>query len=669
MYSNLSQSTIMVIDDRPSNLNYLIDILSHQGYAIRVFPSGKLALKAAEKNPPDLILLDINMPEMNGYEVCVLLKAHSVLKSIPVIFISALTDTTEKVKAFACGGVDYITKPFEPEEVKARIKTHLQLARAEALKEATQRRLNIERQYYLQLDQFSHAIIHTNQHGIIVYCNPLVENYFGYSRRELIGQAIERLIPKDLQQSHLLHRKTYLENPTTRPMSEVKDILALKKNGDTLHVDISLSTLYSEQGLLVSAEIRDISESIRLKKELDIQRRLRDDGFNKTSDGIIVTDNKGFIIMTNPAITNLLGYEAAELIGKTTRFLYTIDDDGEAIASNLATDASLTNKPVTVNMVHKDTGQLTAEVMHIHVQDTQDEYTGTIHVLRDISERVRTEQERKSLLLQLMQAQKMESLGQLTGGIAHDFNNILASIMGFTELALELLQEEELQDGSENRARHLDYLGEIQTSGNRAQELIAQMLTFSRSGNNGKLHPFDLRILINETIKMLRPVLPASISIQATVQGDTPTVMVDPVQVHQLLMNVCINARDAMDGKGRIDVNLTRSTVNDGICTSCRQLVSGDHLELSVRDTGPGIDAKLLERIFEPFFTTKQVGKGTGMGLAMVHGIIHHHSGHIIVDSKPGLGTRFRILFPLDSPRVAQQTSKPSVTSDALETV
>lgn len=637
----------MVIDDSPANLNYLVDILSAHSYTVRAFPSGELALRSAEQSPPNLVVLDINMPELNGYEVCNLLKSHEELKNIPVIFISALTDTREKLMAFECGGVDYITKPFEPQEILARIKTHLSLAKAETLEKEIKKRLRTEKQYYAQLDNLADAIIHSNQQGEIVYCNPAVEKYFGYQTGDLLGKTIEILIPQEQQQLHIQNRELYLQSPSARQMSTYKNIFARKKNGETFPVDISLSTLYSEKGLLVSAEIRDITEKFLLKNELETQRQFFDDAFSKTPDGIMMTNAEGVTLLTNPTITKMLGYQAEELLGKHTDFLYhDINAFVNLTMSNTLAEFDETEKFIKTNYKCKDGSILPTEVSAVPVKDALGNENGHFFIIRDISERLQMEQENKSLIRQLMQTQKMEALGQLTGGVAHDFNNILASMMGFTELAIELLDEENEPDQADIRSKFSDYLEEIQISGKRAQKLIEQMLIFSRTGNNGALKPFNIGILVYEAIKMLRPVLPASIRINAYVQDNIPEVMVDPVQVHQLLMNICINARDAMEGKGRIELTLNEARINNEICSSCQQVVSGNYLELAVQDTGPGIDANIIERLFEPFFTTKKAGKGTGMGLAMAHGIIHHHEGHIIIESQVGLGSKFRLLFP-----------------------
>jgi PAS domain S-box-containing protein len=257
---------------------------------------------------------------------------------------------------------------------------------------------------------------------------------------------------------------------------------------------------------------------------------------------------------------------------------------------------------------------------------------------RDITARRHAEAEQRRLEAQLRQAQKMEAIGHLTGGIAHDFNNLLTSIMGHLVLAAE-------RETVQRDARLRRYLEQAQQSCERARDLIRQMLTFSRGGR-GEARPVDLGSRIRELVQLLRSTLPTTIEIDTGVAGDLPPVHADPVHIDQILLNLCINARDAMAGDGAIRIEASSVAIADAVCASCRQPVSGELVAVSVTDSGPGIDPAIIDRMFEPFFSTKEIGKGSGMGLATVHGIVHEHCGHILVDSAPGAGAAFRILLP-----------------------
>lgn len=251
---------------------------------------------------------------------------------------------------------------------------------------------------------------------------------------------------------------------------------------------------------------------------------------------------------------------------------------------------------------------------------------------------IRSEEERVKIQRQLQQAQKMEAIGHLTSGIAHDFNNMLASILGYAEMSLEEL--------SEQRNSTLEnYLQQIHHAGDRAKELVTQLLTFSRA-NDSQLSLTDLKTIIKGTQNILIPILPASITVSSHIEDGVPAVMSDPVQVQQIIMNLCINARDAMEERGQLEIGLQLSQTKDHVCSSCQQHFSDNMVELYVADSGCGINAQTIERIFDPFYTTKDVGQGTGMGLSTVHGIVHAQGGHLIVDSTVGKGTRFRIFLP-----------------------
>lgn len=256
---------------------------------------------------------------------------------------------------------------------------------------------------------------------------------------------------------------------------------------------------------------------------------------------------------------------------------------------------------------------------------------------------LRTREEHEHLQNQLLQARKMEAVGQLSGGIAHDFNNMLSSILGYAGLALD--RPDDLPDSELD-----EYLDEVIRAGERARDLVGQMLSFSRT-RKGEAERSELKPIINETVKMLRFTLPASIELDIVLDDESLAVNIDPVQLQQLIMNLSINARDAMCNKGKLSIAVRQISPSEDDfrleCQSCRKTVlSGNYIELSVRDSGGGIDQELLERIFDPFFTTKDIGKGTGMGLSVVHGIVHEMGGHILVKSVPGEGTTFRLLLP-----------------------
>jgi PAS domain S-box-containing protein len=261
--------------------------------------------------------------------------------------------------------------------------------------------------------------------------------------------------------------------------------------------------------------------------------------------------------------------------------------------------------------------------------------TGYIGIVVDITKRKLAEEERENLQVQLIQAQKMEAIGTLAGGIAHDFNNILGAILGYAEMLREECDPESLN------AEDLD---EIIHAGNRAKELIKQILAFSRRAKTEKI-PMQPSVIVKETIKLLRSSLPATIEIEQDIDPDTGVIVADPTQIHQVVMNLCTNAYQAMEEKGgTLSITLGNTFLSQSEVDP--RLREGEFVRLSVRDTGPGIPPAIQKRIFDPYFTTKEVGKGTGIGLSVVHGIVKSCDGYILCRSSLGKGTIFDIYLP-----------------------
>jgi signal transduction histidine kinase len=255
----------------------------------------------------------------------------------------------------------------------------------------------------------------------------------------------------------------------------------------------------------------------------------------------------------------------------------------------------------------------------------------------DIAERERAEAERAKLERQLRQAQKMEAIGTLAGGIAHDFNNILSGIMGFADLAM--------QDADDPKVAR-QHIGEIVKASQRARELVRQILAFSRRQEQSR-QPIKLDSVLGEALTLLRASIPKSIDIRTTTDSNTATVLVDKTQFHQVVTNLVTNAWQAIGERpGRIDVILRDFNVDEDFARITPDLRPGRYTRLSVADNGSGMSTGTMERIFEPFFTTKEPGGGTGLGLAVVHGIIKATDGAVTVYSEPGHGTTFHIYFP-----------------------
>ncbi len=374
-------------------------------------------------------------------------------------------------------------------------------------------------------------------------------------------------------------------------------------------------------------------------------------------DCIIAMDREGRVIEFNPAAEQVFGYTRSDILGRLLADLIIPARFRAAHAQGMSRfcetgEGAFLGQRVEVVAMRADGREFPAELAISVAQGAEGEIF--IGYLRDITERRNAEQQRKLLEAQLRQAQKMEAIGQLTGGIAHDFNNILTAMMGYVVLAEQQVQER----GDEKLAKYLD---RIDRSGQRARDLIQQMLTFSR-GQRGEPRLVDLAPLVGEWVSLIQSTLPSSVEIVTQLDPQLPAAMLDPLHVEQVLMNLCINARDAMQGQGTLSIRLRKTRCGDCICESCRQPLAGEYIELAVSDTGAGITPEVRERMFEPFYSTKAVGHGSGMGLAMVHGIVHEYGGHLLLDSRPGEGASLSVLLPA----LAEEAAANDVKEDQL---
>ena len=496
--------------------------------------------------------------------------------------------------------------------------------------------------------------IHDWDTGAIVDVNPKACEAYGYTYEEMkratVADVSSGVHPYTAEQA-----AKYLEQ--ARAGKPVRFEWHRRNRNGSLHWDeVVLRKAVIAGKPRIVAFSREITERKHSEEALRASEEHYRAIFNASADGLLLRDAEFRVVDVSPAFLALTGYAREDVMG--VRHVITMPKDDAAGARELQRRALGGEKlHVEGKGVRKDGSHYDCEVDLSPMQ-----YKGEPHVLaivRDISARRQAEARREQLEAQLRQAQKMEAIGQLTGGIAHDFNNLLTSIMGYVVLATE-------REAGHGDAKLSKYLEQAHLSCVRARDLIQQMLTFSR-GQRGEPRPLSLPPFVKESIKLLRSSLPTTIEIETDLKRDIPAVLLDPVQLDQILLNLCINARDAMGGTGSIRVGTHPVHADELVCTSCRQSLSGSFVELSVADNGPGIRPEVVDRMFEPFYTTKEVGKGSGMGLATVHGIVHEHGGHVIVETAPGRGAKFRVLFlPLQAdgadplaPSTARRRSAP----------
>ena len=428
---------------------------------------------------------------------------------------------------------------------------------------------------------------------------------------------------------------------------------------------IASLVLYFSFGQLLT-RIFNLNTSLsRSNQDLTTAKAYVDNILASMNDGLLVTTAKGRISKANEALCRLLGYPEAELVEKNIasffanpaeiemnlarcgsegcdisqaeRRILTREGAGVPVLFSGTSLAGETGSPVGIVCIVTDiTDRKKSETALREAHDLLEQRV--IERTRELAEAntalTKEMAERKRAEAELRQAQKMRAIGTLAGGIAHDFNNILTAILGYTQLAQERVKSD---------ATCRSYMDGVFTAGLRARELVRQILTFSRQDEQEK-KPIEIHLIIKEALKLLRASLPANIEIVQNIPANCGAVLADPTQIHQVIMNLCTNAYHAMQEKGG---TLTVSLGETAAGNISPSLPEGDYLQLVVSDTGCGMDTSILERIFEPYFTTKEEGKGTGLGLAVTHGIVESHGGHIRVASATGLGTTFSIYLPL----------------------
>lgn len=388
---------------------------------------------------------------------------------------------------------------------------------------------------------------------------------------------------------------------------------------------------------------RDITEKVRADNALISARDDWENTFDAITDMVMLLDSRHRIIRVNSASAKVLGSTKQALVGKKCY---------EAVHHQ---DYPITNCPLITTMktlmpctkeISEACGGRTYLCTTSPIFDDHKELRGYTHTLKDITESKRMES-------QLQHAQKMEAIGTLAGGIAHDFNNILQTTSGYLELLISRKEEDDPD---------LNYLHPMDRSMARAAELVQHLLAFSRRVKS-RLRPVDLNAEVMQVHKLLSSTLPKMISIELDLADGLKPILADPLQIEQVIMNIALNARDAMPEGGTLSFRTESTCIDAQFCNTHVGARQGDYVRLVIQDTGCGIDEETIEHIFEPFFTTKEMGKGTGLGLSMVYGIIKNHRGYIECKSTPGKGTAFHLYLPV----ISGETGRPRIESQIGE--
>ena len=510
-------------------------------------------------------------------------------------------------------------------------------------KEAGEALLQSEERYRRLFEDAVLGIFRSTPTGELVDANPALAAIFGFESPEQMKASVGNLT-------------TLYDDPACRK-EMIKRLLEtdkpirtegrfLRRDGTLFIGNLHLWAVRGEHDKILHLEgfVEDITERKLWEEAIEQLRRQTELILNSAGEGILGLDLEGKHTFVNPAAAGMLGFELTELIGRQGHNMYHhTKESGDRFPEEecpiYQSYRSGRACSITQDIFWRKDGSSFPVRYSCAPLIEGGKVLGAVVTFRDITEQRQIEAEKDRLTVQLAQAQKMEAVGTLAGGIAHDFNNILGIIMGYAEIAgLDLPFDSSAKES----------IAEVLKATRRAKDLVAQILTFSRKQVQEK-RPLRLVPVIKEALKLLRASLPATIDIRREidlVEGDDLT-LGDPTQIHQILMNLSTNAAHAMrDHGGILSVSLTRIALHSAGDAGVMELGPGQYLKLTVQDTGHGMDRSVLDRIFDPYFTTKGPGEGTGLGLAVVHGIVKNHNGAIIVHSEPGTGTAFQVYLP-----------------------
>jgi len=486
---------------------------------------------------------------------------------------------------------------------------------------------------YRTLARHAQSAVFIVQERRFCFVNPFVTVYTGYEEAELLGMDPFLLVHPDDRANARRDAVRMIKGEMSAPY----EFRIVGKNGDIRWIMETNTPIDFMGKPAVLMNSMDITEHRRAEE----MSRQSEDKFSKvfmtTPDGIAITKlTDGRILDVNLGFEEITGWLRSEAVGRTSRDIrfWINESDRDRMVADIQSGRGVLHREFQFRRKDETlrTGIYSARPIDIAGDAC------LIFILQDITDRRRLEKERRQLEKQLFQAQKMEAIGTLAGGIAHDFNNILTGIIGYTDLYKNAVRD---------RPKVHHGMEQVLQAANRAKDLVTQILTFSRRTDREKI-PIRLAPIVKEVVKFMRASLPTTIEIKQKVEDAEGVIVADPTQMHQVLMNLCTNAGHAMKETGGVlTIELKETAMEQANLVHHPGLRPGRYLQLTVRDSGHGISREHVGRIFEPYFTTKEKGEGTGLGLAVVHGIVKDQGGEINVSSEEGHGTVFRIYLPL----------------------
>ncbi|MDH4099306.1 MAG: PAS domain S-box protein [Nitrospirota bacterium] len=444
-------------------------------------------------------------------------------------------------------------------------------------------------------------------------------------------QLIENSIALSLAVTLLLSGVLYwlLLKQVGQPLRDVREVVRAAEEISKGNMSKKINVRFSHEIGMLADTFNRMTEAIREREE-DLLKLAT--AVESTDEAMVIADMAGTVVYANPAFEKITGYDHVAVKGlPVARFFSADESSGE---HKTMMEAMCTGDTCTLEIANrrKDGSTFLADQSVFPITTKEGERLYTLLVIRDITEKDRLEKN-------LIQAQKMEAIGTLAGGVAHDFNNLLAGIMGYASLLRLQFDKEGI--------RSTEYLDTIDELSKRAARTTSHLLGFARRGRY-RNEQVDLTQLVSEIADFLRQTLDRRISVDTVLTNNMIVVQADSNQVHQAILNICLNSRDAMPNGGVLMISTDTVSVNkENMLRMGTQARPGSYARVTVSDNGAGMDGEVKSRIFEPFFTTKEVGKGTGLGLAMVYGIVSNHGGFVEVASEPGKGTILSIYLPL----------------------
>jgi two-component system cell cycle sensor histidine kinase/response regulator CckA len=522
--------------------------------------------------------------------------------------------------------IELLGTDFEERRNRLQVAREMFLSERHARKRAEEEGQDSKERYQTVFESAKDAIL-LMKDDRFVDCNVPATEMFRCDRNSLLGRTLSDLSPKHQPEGKDSGKETYRVIKTAlRGQPQLFEWQFQRNDGSVFDGDVSLSPLELSGSKHVMAFIRDVTERKRAEQE---RRRLAT-AIEQAAETIIITESTGTILYTNPAFERTSGFSAERALGKKLDAVQNREIDGATFADLWKTISQGEVWSGRFINTRKDGTVYEEDATISPVKDASGKIVNYVSVHRDVTKEVLLE-------ARLRQAQKMEAVGRLASGISHDFNNVLNGIIGLTELAL---------DDSPEGTDQYSYLEQAVVAAHRATDLVKQIVAFSRKSPLEKKR-VNLSRLVKEVLRLIRASKPRNVRVEESFPSGNDMVMADPTQIHQVLMNLCTNAYQAMQDKGgTMNVSVETVILDEDFCEHDPDITPGRYVRLTVGDSGKGIPREHIDRVFEPYFTTKKKGEGTGLGLAVVHGIVRSHEGTISINSQAGEGTSVHVYLP-----------------------